>query len=484
LKKRKIEYQYKIENNYNPWLVSCLLLLADVIAIVLGFCTAFFIRFALIPIVGGEVEYKILSPLLWVLIIIIPGLFFIGGLYPGLGRTGLKEFREVISFVTFSFACLGFSIFIIGFGSLFSRTVFLLSWFFITSMILIFRLTLHNRGSLKRWWGAPVAIFGNRKGLEEILTHLNSSRRMAYKPVAIIPTDTSQTQFEKSELPTFEYSPQLLEDLKNQGVRTAFLSSSTVNLSRDQNTLLNELSLIFPNVIYVLGNSSLNLLDVRIVDIEGQPGIHAQYNLLNPIFQLLKRIADLLICFITLFFSILLFIGIAIAIRIDSPGPVVFIQKRMGKNGEIFDLLKFRTMVVDAESKLEDLLHGDEKIRDEYRKHHKLRNDPRLTSVGKLLRKSSLDELPQIINIIKGEMSIVGPRAYLPSELAKMGDYAYVIHRVCPGLTGWWQVMGRHEVTFEKRLQLDEYYISNFSLWMDVYIFVKSIWVVLSGSGV
>ena len=155
------------------------------------------------------------------LIIIIPGLFYIGGLYPGLGRTGLKEFREVFSLVTLSFACLGFSIFIIGFGSLFSRTVFLLSWFFITSIILILRLVLHNRGSLNPWWGAPVAVFGNQKGVEEILTHLFSSRRMAYKPVAIIPTDKPLKQFEEIEIPTFEYSPKLLKELRNQGVRTA-----------------------------------------------------------------------------------------------------------------------------------------------------------------------------------------------------------------------------------------------------------------------
>lgn len=233
-----------------------------------------------------------------------------------------------------------------------------------------------------------------------------------------------------------------------------------------------------------MGNSPLSSLDVRIVDIEGHPAIHAQYNLLNPFFQIIKRIADLLICFITLIFSFLLFLGIALAIRFEFPGPVVFIQKRMGKNGQLFDCFKFRTMVVDAEFKLEDLLQSDERIREEFRKHHKIRNDPRLTSVGKFLRKSSLDELPQIINVIHGNMSLVGPRAYLPSELNRMGDYAKVINRVRPGLTGWWQVMGRHEVTFEKRLQLDEYYISNFSLWMDVYIFIKTIWVVISGSGV
>jgi lipopolysaccharide/colanic/teichoic acid biosynthesis glycosyltransferase len=156
----------------------------------------------------------------------------------------------------------------------------------------------------------------------------------------------------------------------------------------------------------------------------------------------------------------------------------------MGKGGRIFDIYKFRTMYVGAEDRLENLLATDEKFRKEYLTFHKLQNDPRVTKMGKFLRKTSIDELPQIINVIKGEMSWVGPRAYLPSELEQMGDSSEIIHRVSPGLTGWWQVMGRHNLSFEERLQLDEYYISNFSLLMDVFILFKTIFVVISGHGV
>jgi lipopolysaccharide/colanic/teichoic acid biosynthesis glycosyltransferase len=167
----------------------------------------------------------------------------------------------------------------------------------------------------------------------------------------------------------------------------------------------------------------------------------------------------------------------------SSPGPVIFIQKRMGKNGRIFNLYKFRTMYQDAEGRLDELLKSDWRLLREYQKHHKLKLDPRITPIGKLLRKTSLDEFPQVWNIIKGDMSLVGPRAYLPSELDEMGWSAAMIHQVTPGLTGWWQVMGRHDVSFKERLRLDEYYISNFSLWIDLYILIKTIFVVLRGKG-
>jgi len=132
---------------------------------------------------------------------------------------------------------------------------------------------------------------------------------------------------------------------------------------------------------------------------------------------------------------------------------------------------------------LRHLLKESPTIRAEYSKYHKLRNDPRITRAGNLLRRLFLDEIPQLWNVLKGEMSLVGPRPVMDSETGKMGAYAPIVSRVKPGMTGWWQVMGRNQTTFRERFQMDEYYISNWSLWMDVYILLKTVWVVLSGSG-
>jgi len=174
---------------------------------------------------------------------------------------------------------------------------------------------------------------------------------------------------------------------------------------------------------------------------------------------------------------------IALLIVLDSPGPVIYAQERMGRKGKLFPCYKFRTMQVGAEAVLKVMLETNPAANEEYQLYHKLSNDPRITRVGRFLRKFSLDELPQMWNIVTGDLSLVGPRAYMPSECTDMGDYASLILRISPGLTGWWQVMGRHSTTFDERLHLDEYYLSNWSLWMDVFILIKTLWILLSGRG-
>lgn len=161
---------------------------------------------------------------------------------------------------------------------------------------------------------------------------------------------------------------------------------------------------------------------------------------------------------------------------------VFYTHTRIGKNGKEFKLYKFRSMVPNADDLLIELLK-DEKIAVEYNANKKLKNDPRITKVGKILRKSSLDELPQFINILKGDMSLVGNRPYLPREKKDMGKYYDDIIKTKPGLTGYWQVSGRSDVSFKKRLELEQYYSNNFSLGLDIKIIFKTVKVVLKMNG-
>lgn len=155
--------------------------------------------------------------------------------------------------------------------------------------------------------------------------------------------------------------------------------------------------------------------------------------------------------------------------------PLFFTQDRIGKNGKIFKVYKFRTMIPNAEKVLEELMAKDPAIREEYETNKKLQHDPRITKAGKFLREKSLDEFPQFINVLKGDMSLIGPRPYLPREVADMGDHYDDIVSVAPGITGMWQTHGRSAVTFEQRLQLDEFYYRNWSLWLDLTLLVKTI---------
>jgi undecaprenyl-phosphate galactose phosphotransferase len=167
---------------------------------------------------------------------------------------------------------------------------------------------------------------------------------------------------------------------------------------------------------------------------------------------------------------------IALAIRLESRGPILFRQERLGRNGDIFGIHKFRSMHVDADSLLAAHLEAHPEAREQWDRFQKLKGfDPRVTRVGRLLRKLSLDELPQLLNILRGDMDLVGPRPYLPRERDLMGQASPIISRVRPGITGLWQVRGRNLLSFDQRLVLDEYYIRNWSLWLDVVILMKTL---------
>ena len=167
----------------------------------------------------------------------------------------------------------------------------------------------------------------------------------------------------------------------------------------------------------------------------------------------------------------------------EDDGPVFFIQDRIGQNGKKFKMFKFRSMVVDADAKLERFLAENEDVREEFMVYRKLKNDPRVTKVGNFLRKTSLDEFPQFINVLKGEMSLIGPRPYLPREIEDMGKYYNIIIKYKPGLTGLWQVSGRSDVTFEDRLEMDIKYHKKHSIFSDMIILLKTVRHVLFKKG-
>lgn len=195
-----------------------------------------------------------------------------------------------------------------------------------------------------------------------------------------------------------------------------------------------------------------------------------------------KRFIDIVFSLIGMIFFVPLTVIVKVAYMLTGDfSKLFFIQKRIGLNGKEFKFYKFRTMVPNADEILFKMLEENEEIAKEYKENKKLENDPRITKVGKFLRNSSIDELPQIINILKGDMSLIGNRPYLPREKKDMGKYFDEIVKTKPGLTGYWQVNGRSDVSFETRLKLEKYYSNNCSLIMDIKIFFKTFIVVLEG---
>lgn len=196
-----------------------------------------------------------------------------------------------------------------------------------------------------------------------------------------------------------------------------------------------------------------------------------------------KRALDLAFTLVTLPLFLPLGLLIALIIKLDSKGPVLVKLKRLGRDRSVFYKYKFRTMVPDAERVLQELLLSDEKIRAEYEGTYKIKNDPRITRFGRLLRRTSLDELPQILNVILGDMSWVGPRDILDSELKMYGEFADKFVTAKPGITGYWQVSGRSKLPYSERVRLDVYYIDNVSPFLDFRILLRTVPVVLFGDG-
>lgn len=207
-------------------------------------------------------------------------------------------------------------------------------------------------------------------------------------------------------------------------------------------------------------------------------------NIKTIVYLCLKRLIDIIAGII----GLLILLPIALVIKIISMcngdfHKIIFVQKRIGKNGKEFDFYKFRSMVPNADELLFKLMEENEEIRKEYQENKKLKDDPRITKVGKFIRRFSIDELPQLINVLKGDMTLIGNRPYLPREKDDMGKYFNDIVKTKPGITGYWQVSGRSDVSFKARLKMEQFYSNNFGFKMDMKIFFKTFGAVFGHKG-
>ncbi len=199
--------------------------------------------------------------------------------------------------------------------------------------------------------------------------------------------------------------------------------------------------------------------------------------------ETIKRVMDIAICLLGLPFALPIGLLLALIIYADSGAAPIYRHQRIGKGGRPFTIYKFRTMVRGADALLKNYLAQNPELAEEWRKTQKLKNDPRLTRSGHFLRKYSLDELPQIYNILRGEMSLVGPRPIVENEKEKYGRYFEEYCMVRPGLTGLWQTSGRNNTTYSQRVAYDHYYINNWTVWLDLWILAKTVPIAINGNG-
>ena len=235
-----------------------------------------------------------------------------------------------------------------------------------------------------------------------------------------------------------------------------------------------------PVKVWVIPNYfTLALYKAEVVDYAGMLMLDLRAPALSENQRLVKRVFDIMVTIISLPFTLSIMGLVAIAILLDSPGAVIFKQQRVGENGRLFTMYKFRTMVKDAE----ELRHSVERTDENGNVIHKTQNDPRLTRTGKFLRKTSLDEFPQLFNVLKGDMSLIGPRPELPYLVKQYQAWQRKRFAVPQGITGWWQVNGRSDRPMHLHTEDDLFYIHNYSMWLDLQILLKTVWVALTRKG-
>jgi len=467
----------------SPSRSTAILIATDIISFAVSLLFAFGIRSGLRSIFPNPL---FIFPGFWSLValnlLILLLVFGLVGLYQGYGMVAVVELKRITQSIFVTFIIISFSIFMLGQGELLSRAFFGLLLMFNLLLIPLFRFIVHNRFSNKMNWGKKVAVIGKSlEEVEEIVNRLIKVRRLGMTPSIILITDTNSGEIQEiSGVPIVPFSTEQCKNLIENGISIAFYSS---RLLSGEDLTLNSVTFHFPIVYYVLPESALSSTWLDVVDLLGRPALKSSFHITDKFSQIVKRFLEFIISLLSVIVLFPLGLIISLLIYINDRGPVFYSQKRLGKDGRIIRVFKFRTMVENAEDILSAYLAGNEEAFLEYEKFHKLEHDPRVTKIGRFLRRYSLDELPQLINVLRGDLNLVGPRAYMVDELDVEDRITKTILKVRPGVTGWWQVMERNEASFDQRLKLDVYYISNWSLWVDYYILIKTFWIVIAGRG-
>ena len=365
-----------------------------------------------------------------------------------------------------------------------SRTVIVLAWALSLSLLPAFRLVVKKILSKAGIWQRNILILGAGRTGGMILGRLKENKNMGYEPVGFLDDDEAKLGRKMGGITVLGKLSEIKGWVKEKKVRDVMIAMPGV--SREK--LLEVVSIcegVVDEIKIIPDMFGLTTVGVKAEDLDGILLFDMEWGLAKPHNIFIKRVIDIILSSLAIVVLSPLMLFISIKIRRDSEGAVIFGQKRVWKGEATFDFLKFRTMYLNEEERLKRFLKGNPQARKEWEEFAKIKSgDPRVTNFGSWLRRYCLDELPQLIHVFQGEMSLVGPRPYLLREFEKMGGYRKTILKALPGMAGLWQVSGKNELTFEDRLKLEEYYVRNWSLWLDFVILLKTVRVVWRGEGV
>ena len=473
--------EVSFSENYSSYFLPVVLLATDYVSVLLAEETALFLR----PIFYFSSNESFIIPAYYQYVF-VPSIFL---LFLCQARTYLRR-RPFWNLVQQIFHAVFYSILtgitLIYFGHIADAVsrlfVFLLgpiAFAYICSLRYFVKKLLEKFNILQE----PIILIGAGKTAELVLNFFERDTGFGVKVLGII-DDKPKSKYLPKKYKILGGFAQADKIVKATGVKTVVIAAP--GLKRE--TLLDLMNRIQPtvkNISFVpdlLGMPSGNLeveklFDEKLVLLRSKNNLSRWYN------RLYKRIFDVFMSLLGMIFFIPLVIIICLCIFIDSPGPVVFAHKRVGQHGKSFPCYKFRTMVPNAERVLQEYLAQDETARKEWNSSFKLKDDPRVTRIGNFLRKTSLDELPQIWNVLIGQMSLVGPRPIVDAEIEKYSEYISDYYLVPPGITGMWQVNGRSDTTYPERVAMDTWYVRNWSVWIDLVYLFKTVKIVLLRKG-
>ena len=411
-------------------------------------------------------------------------LFSVSKMYPGAGISPAVEIQFTFQYSLMAFiSSLILQLLLLPNHSSYSLNL-LLTWIISAILILLIRWTVRIAAVQIGLWREPVLVVASAEKAHQVAEYFHKRLRLGFWPVMVAISDGNElaSPFNKEISFRLDQLSNHINQIRAYGIQTAIIDNSgmpEIWSTPSGKSLFRAL----PRLIFLTDFSWVEGASIQLHDLEGLLGVEARQTDLSVFELTIKRVMDFLVALALLLVLSPVFLAIALLIWLDSDGPILFRQDRIGQKHKTIRVYKFRTMVSNARELLIEHLTSNDQARMEWQKTQKLKDDPRITRVGRWLRKFSLDELPQLYNILIGELSLVGPRPITQSETHHYGDLIETYSRTKPGLTGLWQVSGRNNTTYEERVRFDTYYTQNWSLWLDIYIVLRTIWVVLSRDG-
>ena len=394
-----------------------------------------------------------------------------------------KEVEQVFHSCLYGTLALVFVLYVAQIAARTSRFFVLLFGVLVFLFISILRYATKKFLIKKQLLQIPVLIIGAGKTAELLAQAIKSDVGMGYKIVGLL-EDNKVKHGILDNFPVLGTFADVEKVIAKTGVKCAVITAPGMEAEKlgwlifKVQPLVDKLAVI-PN----LSGAPMSNVEVEAMFYEKMLMLRLKNHLANKWNILLKTVFDYTLTVIGTLIILPILVLIALKIKIDSPGQIIYDGVRLGKNGKLFKCYKFRSMYTNGDEILEKYFEEHPDMYNEWKTYHKLENDPRVTKFGALMRRTSLDELPQIFNVLLGDMSLVGPRPYLPEEKAEMGEFAKTVLMAKPGITGFWQTSGRSDVSFDERVKMDCWYVCNWNLWMDVMMLFKTFAVVVARKG-